>query len=409
MSLSTPNDDDSLSSPKKGKSLSTEKIKSIKESVSIVSVVESYGLSKFRRKGPTSATAVCPFHDDTNPSLSIDDNRRMFKCFSCGAGGDVFKFVRDYSDLQGESMSFFQSVQRVVKEHCDPSVAIDIDSYYSGPSMSQEERKALEAKKSRMLFCNAVAADYFAKSLVSVAHAAPARAYLRQRGLLPRTVQRFALGFAPDTFFQRRVPRGEGSLVSHLKAAGFTREEIIESGLAKPMKKPTIAVGETDTDGVKDGFDDLLDTFRGRIIVPIFDDSGTNVIAFGGRVLPSLEKNEQTNYKAPKYLNSPESVVFHKKNELFGLHTAKEALEAENDSKGRKVLLIVEGYMDAIALWNNDVPVVAASMGTSLTFEQLSRAAKAVTPHSGTVQYCKVESPMCDLDVSWPLPFLCPF
>lgn len=125
-----------------------EQLELIKESADIVSVVESYGLSGFRRHGDNRATAICPFHDDHNPSMSIDGQRGMYKCFACGAGGDVFNFVREYSALQSEPMTFYQAVRHVAQEFCDESLKLDFSSS-STTKMTNEERQALIQKKNR--------------------------------------------------------------------------------------------------------------------------------------------------------------------------------------------------------------------------------------------------------------------
>ena len=397
--------------------LSQEEIDSIKDAVSIVDVVESYGLEQFQRSADRSgAKAVCPFHDDTNPSLSIDENRKMYKCFSCGAGGDVFRFVREIKAVRegGPPMTFLQSINHVASTYGTGAITPEklaalgqstFPNRKGKPQMSAKEIAALEAKKKRIILCNFVAADYFSKSLTTVAFAGKARQNIRERGILPGTVKQFAIGFAPDCFFQRKRPRGEGSLVEHLKEAGFTREEIIDSGLAKPStskysnkvettndKSPG---GTNSTENDSDRYDDLLDRFRGRIMVPIFDKEGKTVLGFGGRILPSLDTNPNNpDFKAPKYLNSPETVIFHKKQELFGLHNAISALDggrpkagessSEKAGSSHRSIIIVEGYMDAIALWNKGVRTVVASMGTALTHEQLASAAKALQPKTGT-------------------------
>ena len=125
-----------------------EQLELIKESADIVSVVESYGLPGFRRHGDNRAQAICPFHDDHNPSLSIDGQRGMYKCFACGAGGDVFNFVREYSALQSEPMTFYQAVRHVAQEFTDENLNLDFSSS-STTRMSNEERQALNEKKNR--------------------------------------------------------------------------------------------------------------------------------------------------------------------------------------------------------------------------------------------------------------------
>lgn len=125
-----------------------EQLEMIKESADILSVIESFGLPGFRRHGTKRAQAICPFHDDHNPSMSIDGQRGIYKCFACGAGGDVFNFVREYSALKSEPMTFYQAVRHVAQEYADPNLKLDFMSS-STSRMSDEERTALNEKKNR--------------------------------------------------------------------------------------------------------------------------------------------------------------------------------------------------------------------------------------------------------------------
>ena len=129
--------------------ISPEQLELIKESTDIVSVIESYGLPGFQRHGNNRAKAICPFHDDHNPSLSVDGERGIYKCFACGAGGDVFSFVREYEGLKrDEPMSFYQAVRHVAQEFGDPNLKLDFVSSFTS-RMSEEEREALNEKKQR--------------------------------------------------------------------------------------------------------------------------------------------------------------------------------------------------------------------------------------------------------------------
>jgi hypothetical protein len=236
--------------------ISPEQLDQLTEYVDIVSVVESYGLPKFQRRGDNRAVAICPFHDDSNPSLSIDGTRRIFKCFACGAGGNAINFVRKYSELQGEELSFMQAVKHLNEK------------FYSGAplilggttgSMSVEERQALAAKKERILLANAAAAAFYATCLVSLPSGGLARSHLQARGLIAATVRAFAIGFAPDVYFggggetQKGFREwGEGSLVHHLRDQGFFASEIIDAGLAirtkkSLLKQSDILVDDTNT------------------------------------------------------------------------------------------------------------------------------------------------------------------
>jgi DNA primase catalytic core len=390
-------------------SISSEEIDQLKDSVDIVSVVESYGLPRFTRNSNAGAQVICPFHEDRSPSMRVDNNRKIFKCFACGEGGDVFKFVRSYSALRGETMTFYESVRHVALKWGDPNLPF-LERIVSGgqawsPHKTQEERKAYETKKNRLLLCNAAAANFYGKALINLKAAGQARAHLRLRGLSPATVQTFALGYAPDAYFPQSQPTksfwGEGSLVNYLRTLGFSAAEIVEAGLATETKRGSwkdIFVEDNPESKPADEFQCLMDRFRGRIIIPIFDERGDNVIAFGGRLLPSIGNTtaaSSTEFKSPKYLNSPETPVFSKKRELFGLHYAKRAMEDVKKQSGdsgrpsaRGTIVVVEGYMDTIALWEAGVPEVVASMGTALTFEQLDKAAKAFGTMGGRIIVC---------------------
>jgi DNA primase len=223
--------------------VSNSQLEELKDSVDIVTVVESYGLERFaKRQGDnTKATAVCPFHNDRNPSLNIDGSRRLYKCFACGAGGDVFNFVREYSKVKtGQEISFYQAVRRVNKEFGDGTMG---DSTASGgrggPRLSDEERQALQAKKDRILLANAAAATFYTECLTQP-FGGRARSHLQSRGLPALAARSFALGYAPDAYYGKDTPRsqwGVASLVNRLRDLEFTPQEILDAGLAIRTKK----------------------------------------------------------------------------------------------------------------------------------------------------------------------------
>jgi len=373
-----------------------DQLEALKESVDLVSVIESYGLPQFRRTGEDRATCLCPFHDDRNPSLSIDGSRGIFKCFSCGAGGDVYSFVQKYNKLQGEEISFYKAV-KMVNEKYSRGFSLDLAPSSGGKSLSQRERDVASAKKERVLEANLAAAQFYEESLMSSQSAGPARAHLRSRGLTAQTVRAFAIGFAPESYFAGRrygtSTWGEGSLVNHLRDLGFSATEIFDAGLAIRTKKSRQPAGNQNNSthsNVNNDLDysTLMDRFRGRIVVPIFDSTGNAILGFGGRILEEFHSKDQA-YKGPKYLNSPESIVFQKKSILFGQHMAKKAMRFwdEIDEAPRPVV-IVEGYMDGIALWQAGVREAVACMGTALTPEQLSAAARIAGTKNGRVVLC---------------------
>jgi len=244
---------------------------------------------------------------------------------------------------------------------------------------------------------NAAAAAFYIKSLITVPAAGVARSHILERGLSPTAVKAFAMGYAPDAYF--RVNKGEwakGSLVHHLRDLGFTPTEVLEAGLAtrtkgarwKNTSENNLNATNHDADENDEDYSLLMDRFRNRLVVPIFDARGANVLGFGARIL-SPEETDSSVYKAPKYINSPESPVFQKKNVLFGQHYASEAVRDMRQAGGgesgpaRGSVVIVEGYMDAIALWEAGIHEVVASMGTALTVEQLSNAARTAGTHGG--------------------------
>jgi hypothetical protein len=235
--------------------ISPEQLDQLTEHVDIVSVVESYGLPKFQRRGDNRAVAICPFHEDSNPSLSIDGTRRIFKCFACGAGGNAINFVRTYTELQGEELSFMQVVK-----HLNEKFYTGAPLIFGGNtgSMSAEERQKLAAKRERILLANAAAAAFYATCLVSLPSGGVARSHLQSRGLIATTVRAFAMGFAPDVYFGGGETQkgfrewGEGSLVHHLRGQGFLASEILDAGLAirtkkSLLKQSDILVDDTNT------------------------------------------------------------------------------------------------------------------------------------------------------------------
>lgn len=426
-------------------------IEEIKTYADIVSVVESYDLPLFSRASDGyRAKCICPFHNDRNPSLNIDNSRGIYKCFSCGAGGDVFNFVREYdfisSNGKGEKMSYPAAIKKVASEFCGGAIAQNVDAISSSSAsvrkLSPEKKEKMEElrkKKERILLANSAAADFYAKVLIVNPTAGVARAHLHQRGITPAIVRTFALGFAPDVYFNndKKNEWGKGSLVERLQEMKFTPEEILDAGLATVTSKARSrlqmsAVGtsldekdistitmngsprnETEVIKTKDKgtkmdqlqYADLMDRFRSRLMVPIFDSSGRFVVGFGGRHLESTtihkeKSNGKDSFVAAKYMNTPETPVFAKKNILFGAHAASAAIEERarmrrsadresqvSESNDVPTVVIVEGYMDAITLYGAGIKEVVASMGTALTPTQM-KAASSVLAGRGRIVLC---------------------
>ena len=410
-----PSSSSSTTSTTKRKRVTTEEIEFIKSTIPLTDVIETYNLDGFTRTNTHSAKACCPFHDDNNPSMSIDDNRGLYKCFACGAGGDVFNFIREYDYIENkrsgeDKMGYMQAVEYAAREFGDDRLVSGWNfgkgsdaSMYEG--MSEEAKGKMierQRKKERIRQANTAAAAFYTKCLVTLSTAGKARAHLRSRNISPESVREFALGYAPDCYYGDEASDshiwGEGSLVNYLAEMEFTPDEIVEAGLATRTKTKKFQMNEqqsNNTDAVHD-YSSLMDRFRSRLIVPILDDSGQHVIAFGGRHLESVETSDDTKsetFTPAKYINSPESLIFTKKNVLFNRYKANQALNVKTaDSKSTpsltvdapKSVVIVEGYFDAIALSNVGIKNVVASMGTALPPEQLQMAAEMGKVPGGT-------------------------
>ncbi|HAE93591.1 MAG TPA: DNA primase, partial [Hyphomonas atlantica] len=253
---------------------------------------------------------------EKTPSFYVNDQKRIFKCFSSGMGGDVISFV-----METERLSFMEAVEKLAEE--------------AGMELPRADPRAAEAydhRKRLQEVCEAAAA-YFEERLQS-SEGAGAREYLEGRGLKPAAWKRHRLGYAPDDWRKTSA---------HLKAEGFTQAEILEAGLTK----------ESDRGG------EPYDAFRGRLMFPIPDSRG-GIIAFGGRALTPDAK--------PKYLNSGDTPLFHKSRVLYRYKAAREAL-GHGEGGG---LIVCEGYMDAIALTEAGFGQAVAPLGTALTEEQIS-------------------------------------
>ena len=285
-------------------------LEELKNRINIVDVVEGY--VSLNRKGG-KYWACCPFHHEKTPSFSVDE-AGMYYCFGCHKGGDVISFVQEIERTD------FMGAVAILAAKAGMSV----------PEFSKKESASgiSKRKRDRLYELMREAASFYHKSLMSEAGEA-ARAYLDGRGILRPTVTSFGLGFAP----------GNG-LIDRLREKGFSNDEMLDAGVAGTGKSGR-----------------LYDVLGGRLIVPIINNL-KQVIAFGGRV---LEKGEQ-----PKYRNTKETVIFDKSKELFGQHTIKKAMiEGAVDS-----VIMVEGYMDVISLYQAGIKNCMASMGTALTVQQ---------------------------------------
>lgn len=297
------------------------KIEEIRNTADIVDIISAYVQLKKRGK---NYFGVCPFHQEKTPSFAVNEEKQIYHCFGCGAGGDVFKFLMEY-----KSISFIEAVQEIAEQL---GIKIEYDQNISVEKQNEQET---------YYDINLRAAKYFSDNLLKNIAGEYARDYLTGRKLTEKTMRNFGLGFA--------LP-GWDNFVK------FAKENDIDL-------RNTTTLGLTD----KKDNGEYYDKYRNRIIFPIFSTNG-RIIAFGGRILDDTEQ-------AAKYLNSPESIIYHKKRSLYGLYHAKDEIR-----KLDKVIL-VEGYMDVIALYQGGVKNVVAASGTSLTEEQaqlLSRFTKNV-------------------------------
>jgi DNA primase len=270
---------------------------------------------KLRKQGREWA-GLSPFNAEKTPSFFVNDQKAFYHDFSSGKHGDIFTFL-----METEGLSFPEAVEQLAAQAGIPLPA---------PSPEVEQR---ERSRNTMIEAAEAACRYFEARLQQTGGTA-ARDYLTKRGIGSQTQAEFRLGFAPE---------GRDGLKRHLLATGFTIEVLLEAGLLVAPE------GETGREP--------YDRFRNRVMFPIQDAKG-RVVAFGGRVLAADAK--------PKYLNSPETPLFHKGAMLFNAHRAKGAAHAS----GR--LLVVEGYLDAIAVWQAGEPSVVATLGTAFTEEQIA-------------------------------------
>jgi len=294
-------------------------IDSLMARVDIVDVIDRR--VPLTRKGK-EFQACCPFHDEKTPSFTVSPSKQFFHCFGCGAHGTAIGFLMDYANL-----SFVEAVEELAE-----GVNLEVPR----DNAPQANVKPGEAP-GQLLGIVEQASLWFQQQLRVHPDAKQAIAYLKGRGLDGRICAQFAVGFAPDSW---------DGLVKALGSSDIVKQQLLKAGLV------TRRDGE---DGRPAG--DFYDRFRGRIIFPIEDHRG-RVVAFGGRILGDGE---------PKYLNSPETPLFHKGAELYGLHRARRAIAAENRS------VVVEGYMDVVSLAQFGVDNAVASLGTATTRTHLQR------------------------------------
>ncbi len=293
-----------------------ETIEAIRAAIDIVEVVGEY--VPLRRRG-ANWFGLCPFHEEKTPSFSVNPHLGIFKCFGCGRGGDVFAFIQ-----QIEHVSFVEAVRMLAERAGIPLP--------DGEEEADDPRPAL-------YHALRFAARFYFEQLTQSEAGQVARAYLKQRGIHPEAVRRFGLGYAPNAW---------DALLKAATEAGIRSEVLEQAGLVLPRKE-------------RGGY---YDRFRHRLMFPIFSHTG-RVVGFGGRLLePDPEQ--------PKYINTPETPVYHKGRILYGLYQARQALRTQEEA------ILVEGYTDVIALHQAGIEHVVATSGTALTPDQARLLARYV-------------------------------
>ena len=306
-------------------------IDDLKDRADLVRIIEPYARD-LKKKG-ANWMACCPFHQEKTPSFSVNPQKGFYKCFGCGKGGNAFTFL-----MEIEGLNFPEAIQRVAEMAGVPLPEPIDDGQYQQNKQRREEKNQLSEQ---IIELNKIALEFWESELQSKdKKAKAAREYLGQRGISEEVQKQFRIGFSPDSW---------DALLNHLKEKGADEKLIEQSGLVS----------------VNEEKDRVFDRFRGRIMFPVLDVNG-NPIAFGARAMGDDQ---------PKYLNSPETPAYVKGKHLYGLFQSKEAI------RQKKFAILVEGYLDLIALYQFDVTNVAASLGTAFTPEQsklLSRFTKKV-------------------------------
>ena len=287
---------------------SNEVIQQLKAHADIASVIENF--VPLKRSGNGRYLGVCPFHDDRSPSMNVNPSLGIYKCFACGAGGDVFKFVQEH-----EKMDFKGAVEWVANF-----------TGFALPQLGAPEDSEKTEERAMVRRLNELACEWFEQQLTL---SPKALQYLSSRHITDATRKQFHIGYAPE---------GREGFIGYAVKNGFSPLDCVKAGLAV----------EKENGGISD-------KFRDRLMIAIQNLSGV-IVAFGGRDL-----SENKDFKRAKYMNSPESALYHKSDILFGLHQSRQSIAKEN------AVIIVEGYFDMISLYQGGVTNVVAASGTALT------------------------------------------
>ncbi|MBK5225891.1 MAG: DNA primase [Thermoleophilia bacterium] len=290
-------------------------IQAVIDACDMIEVVAPYSTLK---KSGANYMGRCPFHGEKTPSFSVDPGQKLYYCFGCGEGGNVFTFIE-----KKEGLDFADAVKMLADKY-------GVRLQYEASSPEQENRRQ---ERERLLALLDQAATYYSRCLLESSQAAPARQYLGNRGFKEPVIREFRLGFSPA---------GGSALLKAATGKGFTETELSRAGL----------IIQRDASS--------RDRFRGRLMFPFTDHRG-RVLGFGARVLDDSK---------PKYLNSPDSELYHKTNLVFGLGNARTMITKEDR------VFIVEGYTDVLALHQAGIVNAVASMGTALTEQQLKEISR---------------------------------
>jgi DNA primase len=304
-----------------------EKVNEVRQRASIVEVISDFVSLK---KAGRNYLGLCPFHSERTPSFTVNEEKGIFHCFGCGAGGNIFNFL-----MRAQQLTFPEALQEIAKRY-----GIQLPKR----ELSEEEKRR-RSLKGRLYEINEAAAEFYHQLLCSQSEGEAGRKYLVQRGISEETVREHRLGFAPAAW---------DSLALFLKRKGIPLNLAENLGLIIPRKDASLSGGPPS----------YFDRFRRRIIFPIIQEGG-QVSGFGGRIIIE-EASMNGNPPPPKYMNSPESPLYSKGQTLYGLNLAKGPIREQGGA------FIVEGYMDLLSLYQEGIRNVVASLGTALTSAQIS-------------------------------------
>lgn len=305
-------------------------VQQVSQQANIVDIIDQFVALTKRGK---NYFGYCPFHDERTPSFSVSPEKKIYKCFSCGRAGNVFSFF-----MEKEGLSFGESVKKVA-DLSGLSVEIESNPTY------QKEISPQQQLQRKLVEIHQLATDFYHQILLHTKEGEQALQYLKNRGFTDETIVTFQLGVAPAS---------RDLLVQLLKTKGYDEQTIRQSGLASSFQ------------------DALFDRFVDRVMFPLRNEKG-DVIAFSGRIykVASQEKDEK-GFSEPKYLNSPETLIFNKGSFLFNLDLSRPMMRKTSEC------MLCEGFMDVIAVWQAGVRNAVASMGTSLTQEQIQLLQRVV-------------------------------